>query len=92
VLAIARQLPGASSDKDVIFLNRVVSGDERVPSASVLEKIKARVEAKVSRLESAFQDRIKAFGEASKGDPNAEFAFKVLSAKPSAQLKSFPSF
>jgi len=91
VLAIARQLPGASSDRDVIFLQRVASGDERVPSADVLKKIKARVEAKVARLESSFQNKIQAFGEASKGDSNAEFAFKVLSAKPRTQVPSLPA-
>lgn len=91
VLAIARQLPGASSDRDVIFLQRVATGDERVPSAEVLMKIKARVEAKVARLESAFQNKVQAFGEASKGDSNAEFAFKVLSAKPRAQVPSLPA-
>jgi predicted RNA-binding protein YlxR (DUF448 family) len=91
VLAIARQLPGASSDRDVIFLQRVATGDERVPSAEVLKKIKARVEAKVARLESSFQNKVQAFGEASKGDSNAEFAFKVLSAKPRTQVPSLPA-
>jgi hypothetical protein len=91
VLAIARQLPGASSDRDVIFLQRVATGDERVPDAEVLKKIKARVEAKVARLESSFQNKIQAFGEASKGDSNAEFAFKVLSAKPRTQVPSLPA-
>ena len=91
VLAIARQLPGASSDRDVIFLQRVATGDERVPSADVLKKIKARVEAKVARLESSFQNKVQAFGEASKGDSNAEFAFKVLSAKPRTQVPSLPA-
>ena len=91
VLAIARQLPGASSDRDVIFLQRVATGDERVPSAEVLKKIKARVEAKVARLESSFQNKVQAFGEASKGDSNAEFAFKVLSAKPRTQMPGLPA-
>ena len=91
VLSIARQLPGASSDRDVIFLERVARGDERVPSAEVLMKIKARVEAKVARLDSALQSKIEAFGEAAKGDPNAEFAFKILSAKPRAQMPGLPS-
>jgi hypothetical protein len=91
VLSIARQLPGASSDRDVIFLERVARGDERVPSAEVLMKIKARVEAKVARLDSSLQSKIQAFGEASKGDPNSEFAFKILSAKPRTQVPSLPS-
>jgi len=91
VLSIARQLPGASSDRDVIFLERVARGDERVPSAEVLMKIKARVEAKVARLDSALQSKIQAFGEASKGDPNSEFAFKILSAKPRTQVPSLPA-
>jgi len=91
VLSIARQLPGASSDRDVIFLERVARGDERVPSAEVLMKIKARVEAKVARLDSALQSKIQAFGEASKGDPNSEFAFKILSAKPRAQMPGLPA-
>lgn len=91
VLSIARQLPGASSDRDVIFLERVARGDERVPSAEVLMKIKARVEAKVARLDSALQSKIEAFGEASKGDPNSEFAFKILSAKPRTKVPSLPA-
>jgi hypothetical protein len=91
VLAIARQLPGASSDRDVIFLNRVATGDERVPSAEVLKKIQARVEAKLARAESSFQNRLRAFGEASKEDSNARFAFQVLSSKPGAEMPGLPS-
>jgi len=91
VLAIARQLPGASSDRDVIFLQRVATGDERVPSAEVLKKIQARVEAKLARVESTFQNKLQAFGEASKGDSNAQFAFKVLSSKPSAEMPGLPA-
>jgi len=80
VLGIAKQLPGAASDRDVMFLQRVVSGDEQVPDAEVLKGIKKRVESKLSRSEATLKRELNAFKVASKEDPTAQFYYNILSA------------
>jgi hypothetical protein len=88
--------PGAASDRDVIFLERVAKGDEKVPSAEVLKGIKKRVESKIARLESSFKQDVKSLESASKGSPDLEFAFKFLSGAEQTPtsapvtLKPFP--
>jgi len=88
VLAIARQLPGASSDKDVIFLERVAKGDERVPSAEAIKKLKDRVERKIARLQADLSADVSAFGKAAKGDKNIEFLHNILTARDQAPVTS----
>ena len=96
VLAIAKQLPGAASDRDVVFLERVAKGDEKVPSAEVLKGIKKRVESKIERLETSFKRDVKSLESASKGSPDLEFSYKFLSGAEQPQtnapvtLKPFP--
>jgi len=80
VLGIAKQLPGAASDRDVMFLERVAKGDEKVPSAEVLKGIKKRVESKLSRSEVTLKRELNAFKVASKEDPTAQFYYNILSA------------
>ena len=93
---MAKQLPGASSDRDVIFLDRVAKGDEKVPSVEVLMGIRKRVESKIDRLEASFKKDVKSLESASKGSPDLEFAFKFLSGaeQPTTSapvtLKPFP--
>ena len=95
-LAIAKQLPGAASDRDVIFLDRVAKGDEKVPSVEVLMGIRKRVESKIDRLDASFKKDVKSLEAASKGSPDLEFAFKFLSGaeQPTTSapvtLKPFP--
>tara|TARA_R110000822_G_scaffold1683_1_gene7813 strand:+ start:547 stop:1839 length:1293 start_codon:yes stop_codon:yes gene_type:complete len=99
VLGIAKQLPGAASDRDVMFLERVAKGDEKVPSAEVLKGIRKRVESKLARSQTAFKRELNAFKAASKEDSTAQLYYNVLSASEepdttsgSAQptLKPFP--
>lgn len=80
VLGIAKQLPGAASDRDVMFLERVAKGDEKVPSAEVLKGIRKRVESKLARSQTAFKRELNAFKDASKEDTTAQLYYKVLSA------------
>jgi hypothetical protein len=88
VLAIARTLPGSATDKDVLFLERVASGGEKVASAEALKKLKERVDRKIVRLQSDFDADLSAFGEqAKKGDQNVQFLYGILSARK----KSFES-
>ena len=88
VLSMAKQLPGALSDKDVRFLEDVVSGKERVPNIEVLRKIKSRAEASLKTARESYDEDVKQLGIAGKGDPNMEFGFKYLN-RP-VTLKPFP--
>ena len=88
VLSMAKQLPGALSDKDVRFLEDVVSGKERVPNIEVLRKIKSRAEASLKTARESYDEDVKQLGIAGKGDPNMEFSFKYLN-RP-VTLKPFP--
>ena len=99
VLSIAKQLPGAASDRDVVFLERVAKGVEQVPDADVLKGIRKRVESKLARSQTAFKRELNAFKAASKEDSTAQLYYNVLSASEepdttsgSAQptLKPFP--
>ena len=99
VLSIAKQLPGAASDRDVVFLERVAKGVEQVPDAEVLRGIRKRVESKLARSQTAFKRELNAFKAASKEDSTAQLYYNVLSASEepdttsgSAQptLKPFP--
>ena len=80
VLGIAKQLPGAASDRDVMFLERVAKGDEKVPSAEVLKGIRKRVESKLSRSQVTLKRELNAFKVASKEDSTAQFYYNILSA------------
>ena len=80
VLSIAKQLPGAASDRDVIFLERVAKGVEQVPDAEVLRGIRKRVESKLARSQTAFKRELNAFKAASKEDSTAQLYYNVLSA------------
>ena len=80
VLSIAKQLPGAASDRDVVFLERVAKGVEQVPDAEVLRGIRKRVESKLARSQTAFKRELNAFKAASKEDSTAQLYYNVLSA------------
>ena len=80
VLSIAKQLPGAASDRDVVFLERVAKGVEQVPDADVLKGIRKRVESKLARSQTAFKRELNAFKAASKEDSTAQLYYNVLSA------------
>lgn len=80
VLSIAKQLPGAASDRDVVFLERVSKGVEQVPDADVLKGIRKRVESKLARSQTTFKRELNAFKDASKEDTTAQLYYKVLSA------------
>jgi hypothetical protein len=88
VLSMAKQLPGALSDKDVRFLEDVVSGKERVPNVEVLRKIKSRAEASLKTARESYDEDVKYLGLAGKGDTSMEFGFKYLN-RP-VTLKPFP--
>lgn len=85
VLAVARSLPGSASDKDVMFLERVSTGGEKVASAEALRKFQQRVNRKIATLQSEFDADLSAFGEqAKKGDQNVQFLYGILSARKKA--------
>jgi hypothetical protein len=89
-LSMARMLPGSFTEKELVFLNNVVSGAEKVPSLDALKQLRSRFASRLERQEKVFESEVNAFGEASKEDPNIKIGFRILSAKPSAEMPSLP--
>ena len=89
-LSMARMLPGSFTEKELVFLNNVVSGAEKVPSLDALKQLRSRFASRLERQEKVFESEVNAFGEASKEDPNIKIGFRILSAKPSASMPSLP--
>ena len=89
-LSMARMLPGAFTENELIFLNDVVRGRERVPSLAALKQLRARFESRLQRQQKILDSEVKAFGEGAKDDPNIAIGYRILTAKPSADMPSLP--
>jgi hypothetical protein len=89
-LSMARMLPGAFTENELIFLNDVVRGRERVPSLAALKQLRARFESRLQRQQKILDSEVTAFGEGAKDDPNIAIGYRILTAKPSADMPSLP--
>ena len=89
-LSMARMLPGSFTEKELVFLNDVIRGAEKVPSLDALKQLRSRFASRLERQEKVFESEVNAFGEGAKEDPNIKIGFRILSAKPSAEMPSLP--
>jgi hypothetical protein len=57
---------------------------------AALKQLRARFESRLQRQQKILDSEVTAFGEGAKDDPNIAIGYRILTAKPSADMPSLP--